>query len=319
MASNKNQIAIVVIVLFATSLLISSLDYSSGIIGSGGVPESSYSYVGNGDTSANHTPGNACGDAHPAEKNGGNASDPWGGLFLNDRGNGSSSADVRDSGNTLLIIGLIAAAITVIAVVAFIIIRRRRNAHRMSSLPTATAPVLPALVPDWYEGLFQLQFPQIRAPFPLIWGAGEPLELVIASKDKAIGEAMLRIDGGEVRNVLLENGMATVLLKLNKGDHKVTVTAMPGVYPPGNSRTSVSIVDYREEIVRMFNDMCRRFTSADDLTPRELERSLGKEMSETKQRLLGAVVTTFEQANYSLHEIRRADFECMYTSEMGVL
>ncbi|HEY3273111.1 MAG TPA: DUF4129 domain-containing protein [Methanocella sp.] len=319
MTSNKNLIAVVVLVLFATSLLISSLDYSSDIISSGGVPESSYSYAGNNDTSMNHTLGNASGAGHPAEKNGGNTSDPWAGLFAGDPGNGSSSADVRDSGNTLLIIGLVAAAIAVIAVVAFLIIRRRRNACRISTIPTTIAPILPAPVPDSYEGLIQLQFPQIHAPFPLTWGAGEPLELVIACKEEAIGEAMLTIDGGEARKVLLENGMATVSLKLDKGYHKVTVSAMAGASPSEDSWASVRIVEYREEIVRMFNDMCRRFTPSDDLTPRELERSLGAQLPETKQKLLGAAVTTFEQANYSLHEIRRTDFERMYTSEMGVL
>jgi hypothetical protein len=164
-----------------------------------------------------------------------------------------------------------------------------------------------------------LQFPQIGAPFPLIWGAGDTLELVIVSKDEEIGEAMLTIDDRDDRKILLEKGMARVSLKLNKGDRKVTVSATAGSRPSGDSWANVRIVDYREEIVRMFNDMCRRFTPADDLTPRELERSLGAQLPETKQKLLGAAVTTFEQANYSLHEIRRTDFERMYTSEMGVL
>jgi hypothetical protein len=121
----------------------------------------------------------------------------------------------------------------------------------------------------------------------------------------------------------MENGMATVSLRLKKGDHRVTVRATADFLPSGDSWVNVRIVDYREEIVRMFNEMCRRFTSADDgggdvLTPRELERSVGARMPETKRRWLDDFVTTFERANYSVHEIRRADFERMYTSELGV-
>jgi hypothetical protein len=317
MTFNRNLIGVVILVLIATSLLISSLDYSSDIIRSGGVPASSYSYSGNNETPMNHTLGNASGGGGDLSEDGGNASDPFMGLFFSDPGNGSSAADVRDSGNTMLIIGLIAAAMAVIAVVAFIVIRRRRNASGMSAPPAA--PVLPAPAPDSYEGLFQLRFPQIREPFPLTWGAGEPLELVIACKDKSTGEALLAIDGKDARKVLLENGSATVSLKLEKGDHRVSVSAIAG----GDSWANLRIVDYREEIVRMFNDICRRFTgtdrAGDDLTPREIERLVCSQMPETKQRLLDAVVTTFERANYSMHDIRRADYEIMYTSEKGVI
>jgi hypothetical protein len=322
MTFNKNLIAVVVLVLFATSLLISSLDYSSGIIGSGSGPGSSYSYSGNEDISINHTLGNVSTGGGNVSEDGGNISDPFGGLFFSDPGNGGSSADVRDSGNTLLIIGLIAVVITIVAVIAFIILRKRRRRNVSSVSPTVTAPALPAPAPDSYEGLFQLRFPQIKAPFPLTWGAEEPLELAITCKAESIADARLTIDGGEARFVLLENGMATISLKLEKGYHKVSVSAMSGEHPSGDSWAKVHIVDYREEIVRMFNDLCRRFTSpedyAGDLTPRELERSVGAQMPETKQRLLGTAVTTFERANYSLHDIRRADYEIMYISETGV-
>jgi hypothetical protein len=323
MTFNRNLIAVVVLVLFATSLLISSLDYSSGIIGSGGVPASSYSYSGNNETPMNHTLGPMAIPNNSSDNDEGNAGDPFMGLFFSDPGNGSSSADVRDSGNTLLIIGLAAAAMAVIAVIAFIIIRRRRrrNASGMSAPPTA--PVLPAPAPDSCEGLFQLRLPQIREPFPLTWGAEEPLELVIACKDNAICEVMLSVDGEAADKALLENGMATTSLKLKKGNHKVTVSAIARARPSGDSWVNVRIVDYREEIVRMFNDMCPGFRPAagrvgDEMTPRELERSVGTQMPAVKQRLLDAVVTTFERANYSLHDIRREDYEIMYTSEKGI-
>jgi hypothetical protein len=331
MTFNRNLIAVIVLVLFATSLLISSLDYTSGIMASRGEP---------GDLSSNHTDYTSYSTNETVVRRGtptpipaietdnGSNKDPWAifGLQRNDPGNGDSSADVRDSGNSLLIIGIIVAGMAIIATIAFIIIRkrRRRNVRSTTALPVEPTPAVPAPVPVSCEGCFQLSFPRIREPFPNIWGVDEPLELAISCKDEAIGEAMMSIDGEEARKVLLENGRATVSLKLTKGDHKVTVSALTGAGPSGDSWVNVRIVDYREEIVRMFNALCRRFMpggigAGDELTPRELERSVGAQMPETKRRQLDAVVTTFELANYSVHEIRRKDFERMYTSELGIL
>jgi hypothetical protein len=122
---------------------------------------------------------------------------------------------------------------------------------------------------------------------------------------------------------MLEDGRATISLKLKKGEHKITVSALTGAGPSGDSWVTVHIVDYREEIVRMFNAMCRKFKlvdegAGDELTPREIERSVGAQLPESKRRQLDNAVTTFELANYSVHEIRRTDFERMYTSELGI-
>ncbi len=261
------------------------------------------------------------------ETDNGSNKDPWAifGLQRDDPGNGDSSADVRDSGNSLLIIGIIVTGMAIIATIAFIIIRkRRRNVRSITALPVEPTPTVPAPAPVSCEGRFQLRFPRIREPFPNIWGADEPLELAISCKDEATCEVMMSIDGEGARKVLLEDGRATVSLKLKKGEHKVTVSAVADAGPSGDSWVTVHIVDYREEIVRMFDKMCRRFMPAgdgagDELTPRELERSVGAQMPETKRRQLDVVVTTFELANYSVHEIRRPDFERMYTSELGIL
>jgi hypothetical protein len=146
----------------------------------------------------------------------------------------------------------------------------------------------------------------------------------IVCNDEATGEAMVSVDGEESRKVLLENGRATVSLALAMGEHKVTVGAVADAGHSGDSWVTVRIVDYREEIMRMFNSMCQRFKIADnragdELTPREIERMVGAQLPESRRPRLDAAVTTFELANYSVHEIRRTDFERMYTSELGIL
>ena len=262
MTFNRNLIAVVLLVLLAASLLISSLDYSGAIIGSGGGPAGSYSYTGNGETPMNHTPEPVGLAGGSPEKNGGNSTDPLAnlGLIFGSQVDGNSSAAVQDSGNSLLIIGVIAAGMAIIAAVAFVILRKRRRRNAISTAALPTLPLSPP-APESFEGRYQLRFPRIREPFPLTWGTDEPLELAITCKDEATGEAMLSIDGEGPRKVLLENGMATVSLKPGKGKHRVTVSTMACVRPSGDSWVNVCIVDYREEIVRMFNEMCRRFSA----------------------------------------------------------
>lgn len=330
MTFNRNLIAVIVLVLFATSLLISSLDYTSGIIASRGEPDDPSS---NPTDNTNISSGeNVVREGEPTPRlapdtDDGSNKDPWAifGLQRNDPGNGDPSADIGDSGNSLLIIGIIVAGMAIIATIAFIIIRkRRRNVRSTTDLPVEPTPAVPAPAPVSCEGRFQLSFPQIREPFPNIWGADELLELAIYCKDEATVEVMMSIDGEGARKVLLEDGRARASLKLKKGEHKIIVSAVAGAGPSGVSWVTVHIVDYREEIVRMFNKMCKSFIPAGDragneLTPRELERSVGAQMPEKKRRQLDVAVTTFELANYSVHEIRRTDFERMYTSELGIL
>jgi len=321
MTPNRNLIVAVVLVLFATALLVSSLDYSSDVLRSGGGPDQSYAFVGSPQAPGNRTPvpGSA---VEPVVKPdvASNASDPFLGLFRRNPGNGGPSADVRDSGASLLITGLIAAAVAVVSATAFIIVRRRRKALGSVVQPIETAPAQPDPVPDLVEGLFRLRFPSIREPFPLTWGAGEPLEMEIVSQECAAAVAMLSVDGGEQFAIRLESGRAVVPLMFAKGIHQVRVSPIGGVRPAGCSVATLRIVDYREEIVRMFNDLCHRLRPSRDeaLTPRELERTAGAGMPEAEQKLLETAVATFEVANYSLHDIRRADFEIMYLSGRGV-
>jgi hypothetical protein len=74
----------------------------------------------------------------------------------------------------------------------------------------------------------------------------------------------------------------------------------------------------------MFNDLCLRFLPAPgesgyEMTPRELGLSISAQLPEAKQKLLDEAVAAFERANYSLHDIHRADYEVMYMSERGVV
>jgi len=92
----------------------------------------------------------------------------------------------------------------------------------------------------------------------------------------------------------------------------------------GSSWADVRIVEYREEVVRMFNEMYRGYRSAHDgakgeMTARELEVAMRQGMPEDMRNKLGKTITLFEYANYSLHDIRRGEFEEMYMSQAGLV
>ena len=123
MTFNRNLIAVIVLVLFAASLLITSLDYTSGIIASRGEPDLSSNHTDNTNFSTSENvvlEGDPTPQLLPDTDNGSNK-DPWAifGLHRDDPGNGESSADVRDSGNSLLIIGIIVTGMAIIAAISF--------------------------------------------------------------------------------------------------------------------------------------------------------------------------------------------------------
>jgi uncharacterized protein YxeA len=227
----------------------------------------------------------------------------------------------QDPTNYVLIIIIILVVLAFLALIGYLIWRRRRHGKKTPLIQDQGAAT--GISPGSFEGDYKICFPQIREPFPVIWGEGEALEIIIECKEGAKDDAVLDFDGKASRDVRLENGMTRLRLELGKGDHRIMVSAKDGAGSQGPSWAVVRIVDYREEIVRMFNEMYLNYSSryegmGDKMTPRELERAIGLNLPEAKRKALGVAVTVFEFANYSLHAIRRRDYERMYLSKMDV-
>ncbi len=94
---------------------------------------------------------------------------------------------------------------------------------------------------------------------------------------------------------------------------------MPAAGGESLATAGVRIVDYREEVVRLFNDLyhraCLQFKAATELaTPREFLWTVRRQMPDTSDRHLDRVITIFEVANYSLHGIGRDDYVKSYLS-----
>ncbi len=315
-------IAAILLTFLAIALLMAAVQYSSDLIGVKSQNTTIMPSDINVEGTTNSTGGNShdsSGSPRIAPQNNG-----WNGFnivnlsSLSFNSGGPDNPD-PDPINYLLLILIILIIVAIVALVGYIIWRRRRGQKKLS-VSEKEISVLPP--PASFEGDYRIRFPQIHAPFPAIWGEGESLEVAIESIYGAASKVELDVDGS-TREVALEEGGAQFRLKLDKGDHRIQVSTpgSPGV--KGSSWAIVRVVDYREEVVRMFNEMYLNYRSryegiGDTMTPREIEQAIGPGMPEAKRKALSAAVTVFELANYSLHGIRRMDFEKMYMSKIDV-
>lgn len=206
------------------------------------------------------------------------------------------------------------------AIAAALLLRKKRKA-RAKAKPTAAerAPV---------RGLgLEVGFPEIKEPFPDVWGVGDPLRISfrLTREGKPVGGAALRvkIDGEEREVRTPASGGWSEEHKFEKGTHKVAVEYAEGKAKLRAER-EVRIVNYREEIVGIFNSLLGSFRergidAEGDFTPREVQRGAEAKIEGLDRKALDELVGIFEVANYSLREVGRREYERAYLSSQSVL
>jgi len=182
----------------------------------------------------------------------------------------------------------------------------------------------------------EISFLQIEGMFPDVWGAGEPLSVFLRFKDdegNTIPSQPGEIDWGDGETV-----QATVQAVTN-GEGQIQVEYaynIKGEYIIGASymeidtgkqifgRREIRIVDYREEMVHLFNEMVSTLNIKDiridrKMTAREIEVLLAERMEGVSRGTIRRIVAGFEEANYSLHPVARSSYEAMYLAVSEVL
>jgi hypothetical protein len=162
---------------------------------------------------------------------------------------------------------------------------------------------------------YVISFPEIDRLLPTVWGRGE--ELIVRIDGIPQKPVSLAVDGQICWELKMDEGEALVPLIMEKGDHVLSVVPAEGGEELAYAR--VRIVDYREEVVRLFNELyhrlCSQFETTTELaTPREFLGTVGPCVPDGGDRLLDRVITIFEVANYSLHGIGRNDYVTSYLS-----
>ncbi len=105
-----------------------------------------------------------------------------------------------------------------------------------------------------------------------------------------------------------ELGEYTVSARFTGGDN----------YLDSSDSRGFRVVDFREEIVRLYNSFVEwageRVPDLSGRTPRELESILVVSGVSVNHRALHEIISRFEEADYSEHPITRRQYEAMYRS-----
>jgi hypothetical protein len=159
---------------------------------------------------------------------------------------------------------------------------------------------------------------------PDVWGKDDGL-LIVFSVDgspEMLAQYSLDIEygtGAADREALTAAGRATQMHIFHQtGVYNIQAVLVKEVrngYLPASRM--VRIVDYREEIVSLYNEMLASLESQDfsftpRMTVREVEARLWQVYPALSSGITNTLVTVFEEANYSLHPIARPAYEKMF-------
>jgi hypothetical protein len=123
------------------------------------------------------------------------------------------------------------------------------------------------------------------------------------------------------------NAKGTVSIELDSSEPgELRVTArFAGTDDLTAATTSLTIwvVDYREAVSDIYNRFVNQVKAAgieldSQATPREVERNVVTTIPGINEKLLDELVSVFEEADYSLHDIVRADFMKARRSSEGL-
>jgi len=180
------------------------------------------------------------------------------------------------------------------------------------------------LTPSKKKADLRIIFPQISSPFPPVWGVNQPLQirLELNAPDKS-GSADLLLRIGEEAETRLETkggAVETDRVFVVKGIHKLRAKFLgDDQWEETVAEGEIRIVDYREEIVDLFNSFFKsakaKFQGVDDeMTARELQASMLSQVRAAEHDSLETVVSIFEVVDYSLHDVTRKDYERIYVA-----
>ena len=159
---------------------------------------------------------------------------------------------------------------------------------------------------------------------PAVWGPGEEIgaivQLVSEEGTALAGQTVeIRGIGGNVASAVTDTqgNVTAAWTGEATGEHTI-VAAFAGNqdYEPSSDSQDLRVVEFREEIVRIYQDFeawaTEQIPESAGNTPREIEALLVGAGVRMDQRALDEVISRFEEADYSEHPIQRGHYEAMY-------
>jgi len=175
-------------------------------------------------------------------------------------------------------------------------------------------------------GNLEIAFPDIRHPFPNVWGLGDALSISCRLDSQAHAR---RLEGREICLSLEDDEIAHKALPKQgnvlfvhsfgeKGDFTLTALLKDKAgHRRCQGQEDLRIVDYREEVIRLYSQFLH--TIKDDVDPKKdaTAREIENELTSVKdynRTNLRNIIDCFEKAEYSDHSLGREDYETMYLS-----
>jgi transglutaminase-like putative cysteine protease len=205
--------------------------------------------------------------------------------------------------------------------------RRRRMCQQTSEvgIPERRAIVKEELVQILQETQpLQILLPDVEAQLPNVWGVKDKLRIQIVLDRSCLEtgqEVEVWIDKRTVGSVRLYQRAQAELSHMftQKGDHDIRAILPRGTgFQPWNAEIKLRVVDYEEEIIRLYNGFIAKLTdygllAGGEKTAREIESYISS-VSALGSEALDRVTTCFEKAEYSNRMITRLDYRIMYAS-----
>ena len=231
-------------------------------------------------------------------------------------------------GRSAWFIPVIIAAVFGAAGGGFFFYRRRKREHVPvvpAAIPEASVEpkeVLPAEEEVQSNNIrLSIEFPGIESLLPDVWGINDEFETIcrlVDGEGVPLADKTIQISLGEQNRKITSDsdgaGRALFTIK-DKGSYRVTAgyESESGVENATASRV-VRMVDYREEIVDLYNELSvwvikSGIPLSQDATPREFEGVLLRERRGIPAVAVNKVVRNFEEADYSLHLIKRGNYK----------
>jgi hypothetical protein len=174
-----------------------------------------------------------------------------------------------------------------------------------------------------------IELPQITPPLPDVWGVDEELHVVFRLNGDngagITGSLEISLDGEE-RSIVEtgQDGTTTVSRSYPiKGTYSLTADFRNDDDQKASVLRPVRVVDYREEIVALFNGLAAGFRAegipvSDEHTPRRIQYLVLEAKKDIPEKALEEAIACFEEADYSLHRITRQHYITMYMAQLEI-
>lgn len=227
-----------------------------------------------------------------------------------------SLADVL---NVIFNIIKVLVAALVVAFIVFLSVRRRAKRTQTETREPDT------LVTDSVDERLIIQFPAIAPELPRVWSLIDPLiiEIHASTGGSTTTSCILYINELEREISLDSAGVGRIQQSFTqKGVHRLKAVLLANEHHERiESKLALRIVDYKVEVVNIFNQLYTKSSERinrvkKELTVREFQSLVATEYPDLPEEALEQLASIFEVADYSERDIGRKEYEQFYLAKM---